>query len=370
MKPRLKFLLTACLAAFAVGACTKAFAHGAPTDAESGVSGPREAIRAITQALSLVPGDTLIATVNAAAGQAPAGHKRVTLRDTLYLGDSLYAVVGSAAIAPPPPPPPPPPSGTWNLPAGWTIVCQTGAVTTMAVSGSNYGFAGPHPCTWAKGNDATGSIALASAASVDRQASGYRVTFPAGAVLDPAWRMYTYHTTAATRGTGSYYIGWKQRWQPRGSYAALLAALHSADSKAWSPKDDSGDNLTIMSFLTFSVPVIGLNFQGADGNNIPNNNSSAPKAGTVPATAAMVLPGVAAGNGAWDQEEVIIRAAGSLSASSVQFYVNGKLVASASGVTDAKAWTASEQYLSRSVYGGTESGTTYTDIDSVTIAVH
>jgi hypothetical protein len=41
----------------------------------------------------------------------------------------------------------------------------------------------------------------------------------------------------------------------------------------------------------------------------------------------------------------------------------------ATGVTNATAWDATEQYLSRSVYSGTQAQTTYTDIDQVTIAV-
>ena len=33
------------------------------------------------------------------------------------------------------------------------------------------------------------------------------------------------------------------------------------------------------------------------------------------------------------------------------------------------AWNATEQYLSRSIYSGTQAQTTYTDLDQVTIAV-
>ena len=66
----------------------------------------------------------------------------------------------------------------------------------------------------------------------DVQPSGYRVMFPAGQVNDAAWDMYFNHAG----GTGTYYVGWKQRWQPLGSYAALLSAMHSGDSKVWAPR--------------------------------------------------------------------------------------------------------------------------------------
>ena len=125
-----------------------------------------------------------------------------------------------------------------------------------------------------------------------------------------------------------------------------------------------------MSFMGFnSVPVIGLDFQGVDDHAIPDVNQTG-ASGTMPVTGAMTLPGVAAGNGAWDQEEVIIRSTGAQSSSTVSLYVNGALVGTATGVTNASAWNATEQYLSRSIYGGTENSTTYTDIDQVTVAVH
>jgi hypothetical protein len=49
--------------------------------------------------------------------------------------------------------------------------------------------------------------------------------------------------------------------------------------------------------------------------------------------------------------------------------VNGVAVGTATGVTNANAWTATEQYLSRSIYSGTQAQTTYTDLDQVTVAV-
>jgi hypothetical protein len=117
-----------------------------------------------------------------------------------------------------------------------------------------------------------------------------------------------------------------------------------------------------------TVPVIGLNFQGVDGHNIPDVNQTG-GSGTMPVTSAMTLPGVAAGNGAWDQEEVLIVSNGTTSTSTVSFFVNGVAVGTATGVTNANAWTATEQYLSRSIYSGTEAQTTYTDLDQVTVAV-
>ena len=101
-----------------------------------------------------------------------------------------------------------------------------------------------------------------------------------------------------------------------------------------------------MSWMGFgSTPVIGLNFQGVDGHNIPDVNQTG-GGGTMPVTSAMTLPGVAAGNGGWDQEEVLIVGNGNTSTSTVSFFVNGVAVGTATGVTNANAWTATEQYLS------------------------
>jgi hypothetical protein len=145
--------------------------------------------------------------------------------------------------------------------------------------------------------------------------------------------------------------------------------MNSGDSKAWAPKGPSGGDLTIMLFMGFgSTPVIGLNFQGVDGHNIPDVNETG-GGGTMPVTSAMTLPGVAAGNGGWDQEEVLIVGNGTTSTSTVSFFVNGVAVGTATGVTNANAWNATEQYLSRSIYSGTQAQTTYTDLDQVTIAV-
>jgi hypothetical protein len=268
------------------------------------------------------------------------------------------------------------PSAGWNMPAGMTVVCQTGAVTASSPgfsmpSGGAINFGGPVPCSWTR-NGGNGSIGLASSATNpdgstnnDVQPTGYRVMFPAGQVNDPAWDMYFDHAS----GTGTYYIGWKQRWQPLGSYAALLSAMNSGDSKVWAPKGPPSGDLTIMSWLAFNTtPVIGLDFQGVDDHAIPDVNQTG-STGTIPVTSAMTLPGVAAGNGAWDQQEVLIVSNGNTSTSTVSFFVNGTAVGTATGVTNATAWNATEQYLSRSVYSGTQAGTTYTDIDQVTIAV-
>lgn len=272
---------------------------------------------------------------------------------------------------------PPPTMPGWNLPRGWTVICQTGRVTSRSPgfampAGGTINFGGPVPCTWNR-NGGQGSIGLASAATnpngtrnTDIQPSGYRVTFPAGKVNDPAWDMYLTHTG----GTGSYYVGWRQRWQPVGTYAAIVAAMHSSDSKVWAPKGPSDGDLTIMSWLAFNhTPVIGLDFQGVDEHSIPDNNETGAH-GTIPVTRAMTLPGVAVGRGAWDQEEILIKSTGVTGTSSVTLFVNGKNVGTATGVTNATAWTASEQYLSRSVYGGAQAKSTHTDIDDVTIAVH
>jgi hypothetical protein len=127
--------------------------------------------------------------------------------------------------------------------------------------------------------------------------------------------------------------------------------MNSGDSKAWAPKGPSGGDLTIMSWMgSSSTPVIGLDFQGVDDHAIPDVNQTG-GSGTMPVTSAMRLPGLAAGNGAWDQEEILIVSDGT------------------TGITNASAWTATEQYLSRSVYSGTQAQTTYTDLDQVTIAV-
>jgi hypothetical protein len=283
---------------------------------------------------------------------------------TITVGGGAAAQTGAAPV------------GGWNMPAGMTVVCQTGAVTASSPgfsmpAGGSINFGGPVACAWNR-NGGNGSIGLASSATnpdgstnSDVQPSGYRVMFPAGQVNDPAWDMYVDHAA----GTGTYYIGWKQRWEPRGSYQAVLSALNSGDSKAWAPKGPSGGDLTVMSFMGFgSTPVIGLNFQGVDGHNIPNVNQTS-GSGTMPVTGAMTLPGLAAGHGGWDQEEVLIVSDGNMSTSTVSFFVNGAPAGTATGVTNANAWDATEQYLSRSVYSGTQAQTTYTDIDQVTIAV-
>jgi hypothetical protein len=295
---------------------------------------------------------------------------------------SVQLTVLPKAITPPPdtlPNPPPVVTGT-NMPTGMTIVCQTGPVTAMTMTGGTAGspatvaFGGPKPCTWSKNGPPTGTIGLAAgaknpdgSANTDPQKSGYRVMFPAGQVNDPAWGMYTGHAG----GTGTYYISWLERQAAGKPYPAIQSIMNSLDSKAWAPKGPSGD-LTIMSWMDFSyfspTPIIGLNFQGADDANIPDNNLTG-KSGTIPATAAMALPGVLSGSGAWDQEEVLIVSSGNLSASSVSFFVNGKLVAKATGVTDASTWNETDQYVSRSVYGGVQKSTTHMDFDQVTIAV-
>ena len=190
--------------------------------------------------------------------------------------------------------------------------------------------------------------------------------FPAGAVNDPAVGMFFTHSVS---GTGSYYIGWKQRQKVVGSYAAFLTALHAGDSKAWSPKDNVGGDLTIMAFAAAAFgPIIGLNFQGVDGHNIPDWNASG-GTGTIPATAAQEIPGMAANNGAWDFLEILIQGTGNQSTSTVSFFVNGVNVGRCTGVTNASHWTTSEIYQSRSVYSGTQTTTTYTDIDQIVIAV-
>jgi hypothetical protein len=300
-----------------------------------------------------------------------AGRATITATTESNTGGTLTITVGGVAAQTGAAP-----IGGWNMPAGMTVVCRTGAVTASSPgfsmpAGGSINFGGPVPCAWTR-NGGNGSIGLASSATNpdgstnnDVQPSGYRVMFPAGQVNDPAWDMYFDHAA----GTGTYYIGWRQRWQPLGSYQAVLSAMNSGDSKAWAPKGPSGGDLTIMSFMGFGrTPVIGLNFQGVDGHNIPNVNQTS-GSGTMPVTGAMTLPGLAAGNGGWDQEEVLIASDGNMSTSTVSFFVNGVPAGTATGVTNATAWDATEQYLSRSVYSGTQAQTTYTDIDQVTIAV-
>lgn len=268
----------------------------------------------------------------------------------------------------------PPPVGTPNMPAGMTVVCQTGQVTAMTVTGSSVAFGGPKPCTWQDNGPGTGSIGLATGAknpdgsvNTDIQKTGYRVMFPAGKVNDPAWGMYTPHAG----GTGTYYISWLERQEVHGAYPAIQKVMNSLDSKAWAPKGPNGD-LTIMSWMDFSyftpTAIIGLNFQGEDNANIPDNNLTG-KSGTVAAAATMSLPGVQKGDGSWDQEEVLIVGSGNVGTSSVTFFVNGKQVAKATGVTNASVWNETDQYVSRSVYSGTQAITTHMDFDQVTIAV-
>lgn len=274
-----------------------------------------------------------------------------------------------------------------NMPAGMTVLVNTGPITAASThfsvpntSTGPYNFGGPGPSVvWTVNNSPTGTFGLATASlnpdgstNTDIQTSGLRSMFPAGALNDPAMGMFTTHTT---NGTGNYYIGWKQRWQNRGSFANLLTALHAGDSKAWAPKDNvGGDDLTIQSFLVATIagvnsPIIGLNFQGSvDGKNVPDNNGVG-GAGTIPVTASQVIPGTLANNGAWDFLEVLVQSTGNSATSSVSFFVNGVNVGRCTAVTAATGWTASELYLSRSIYSGTETTTTYSDIDQIVIAV-
>ena len=120
-------------------------------------------------------------------------------------------------------------------------------------------------------------------------------------------------------------------------------------------QEELGIRLAVLQIAAADVGAEDVNQTGATG--------------TIPVTSAMTLPGVAAGNGTWDQEEILIVSNGNTSTSTVSFFVNGTPVGTATGVTNATAWNATEQYLSRSVYSGTQASTTYTDIDQVTIAV-
>jgi hypothetical protein len=272
-------------------------------------------------------------------------------------------------------------------PAGFTTVCQTGNITSGSASASNVtgnsgtagtiNLGGPTPAVWNR-NGGNGDIGYAAASlnpdgstNTDVQAGGMRVMFLAGQVNDPCWDMFFNHAG----GTGSYCIDWQQRWQPLGSYVDITTAMNSEGSKVWAPKGPTGGDLTIESWLppadsgALTNPTIGLNFQGVDGQNIPNNNLTGSTSGTINPTTAMTLPGIAAGNGAWDQQTIIINSTGVQATSSVQLYVNGVLVGTATNVTNATLWNATEMYLSRSIYSGTQTTTTYTDVNYITIAV-
>jgi uncharacterized protein YjdB len=267
-----------------------------------------------------------------------------------------------------------------NMPAGMNVLCNTGPIGPSSVGLSNMtgtagtagtiSLGGPVNPAWTRngGNGSIGGAWLStnpdSSTNTDVQATGMRVMFPAGQVNDAAWDMFFDHAG----GSGAYYIGWKQRWKPVGSYAALLAAMNSGDSKAWAPKGPAGGDLTIMSWLDASIgPIIGLDFQGVDPHAIPDINDTG-ASGTIPVTSAQLLPGVHAGAGGVDIKEILILSDGTVSTSSVEFFVNGVSVGKATGVTNATEWIATEMYLSRSVYSGVQASTVYTDMDEILIA--
>lgn len=270
-----------------------------------------------------------------------------------------------------------------NLPAGWTVVQQTGLIKPTNAgyilgSSGNYNWGGPVPASITRNGGDTTQIGWAGAAlnpdgstNTDVQSSGYRVMFLPGKTNDPAWASFFTHAS----GTGSYYIGWAQRVRSVGSYANVLTAMHSEDSKTWAPKGPSGGDLTIMSWLVgvtqnaSSPPIIGLNFQGVDGHNIPDNNQTG-ATGTIPVTSAQTLPALAGNTGGYDHMEIKIISTGPQASSSVTFYVNGTNVGTASGVTNATAWTSTNEYLSRSVYSGTQTSLIWMDKDNITAAVH
>jgi hypothetical protein len=200
-------------------------------------------------------------------------------------------------------------------------------------------------------------------ANTDVQASGIRCLYPVGQVNDPAVQMFFTH---ATPGSGNYFISWVSRWSGVATWQALVAANNAQDAKLWAPKGPSGADLTIMNFLVWQTgqPVIGLNFQGVDGKNIPDNNQVG-GTGTTPVTSAFFLPLP----GTLVRQSISIRSNGTQSASTVSFYLNGVLCGTAANVTNASSWTSTLLYASRSVYSGLQIGKSMTDVDQVFIAV-
>lgn len=265
-----------------------------------------------------------------------------------------------------------------EMPAGMAVLCNSGFITSgggWAITGTmasgTVKLGGPVNPAWTR-NGGDGSVGLASAltnpdgtTNTDIQTSGMRCMFPAGKMNDAAVNMFFNH---ASQGSGNYFISWVERWQAQASWQALVTILNAQDSKAFAPKGPAGGDLTIMSFLVWQAgqPVAGLNFQGVDGRNIPDNNQTG-GSGTTPVTSAFFLPKP----GTVVRQSVSIRSNGTLSASSVSIYINGVLCGTATSVTNATLWNATELYASRSQYdtGTVQATTTYKDVDQVVVAV-
>jgi uncharacterized protein YjdB len=304
--------------------------------------------------------------------------------DLLNNGTPSAAAAAFLALFPTPtglgPPPGPPPADGLppEMPAGMTLLCNSGTIvagngwniTGSPSAGGTVSLGGTVNPQWTFNSGGTGFIGLASAAknpdgstNTDVKASGVRYWFPAGQVNDPAVDMYFLHSP---QGSGTYFISWYEQWNPM-SWAALATALHASDSKAFAPKNNVGDDLTIMAFMDNGAnPVIGLNFQGStDGKNIPDNNMVG-GAGTIPITSAFYLPVP----GTKVRQSILIKSNGTAGTSTVSFYINGALCGPpCTDVTTATAWTSTHAYVSRSIYGGTQTTATFVDRDQFVVAV-
>lgn len=274
-----------------------------------------------------------------------------------------------------------------EMPAGLIVLVNTGPIApangasiTGTKSSGTFVTGGPVSATFTRnGGDSdiafsSGSLNPDGSTNTDVQTSGIRVGYFAGKTNDPAVNLFA---DFATQGTGTAFLSYYERWQPVSGWGALFTgtglsgtpAMNSEDSKIWAPVDvdSGGDDLTVMGpmvGLAPAHPVFGLNFQGSDGANIPDTNATG-ASDTTPVTSAFYMPGP----GVWSRQSVSIVANGTLGTSTVTFWINGNICGSATGVTTATAWSVLKMYASRSVYSGTQTATTYKDIDKIVWAV-
>jgi hypothetical protein len=261
-------------------------------------------------------------------------------------------------------------------PSGMTPVFDTGAITTGAPTtpsntvGQSWSSGGPVPLPVGI-LEGTGTVQLSSSAADEPQSSGWRITFPAGQVNDAAMALGI-HWASGSDGTGWLYMRWKERLGSTWSTSNMNAAA----SKLWNPKDNGGSNDIIMSYLpTDSVTLgygttlygSGFGMQGpATSWNIPDNDQT----GFVYPASDLFTRGV------WNMFEALFQPDSPFGAGNgvVTVWVNGTLGVQATGALIFAAgatpcWRTLELYASRAVYSGTQTTTTFLDVDQIYVSL-
>ena len=256
---------------------------------------------------------------------------------------------------------------TSHEPGGMTTVVDTGPITTGAPttptgkSDTAWSSGGSVPITVTILNGVTGTIQLSSTAASEAQSSGWRVTFPAAQVNDAAMSLGL--PWSATHGTGTLYMRYRMRLGSSWSGAALNAG----QSKLFAPKDDGGSDDIVMSYLDGPTAVpgypFGVGLQGPTTDNIPTTESTAPASDVYQAAV-------------WNTFEVLITpdAPAGAGNGTVSLWVNGGTVFEKTGVSifakgATMGWHSIDMYASRAVYDGTQTTTTFLDIDELHASV-